>query len=265
MLIYLYIPFDNSAKLLIVLDLNSQKAKRLKNRQKRPLQNTEEARSQPDATPSHTTCTDDAQRPASCLLHQTKTHDCSPTDCVSIVQPDLNNCHPPAISTVTNRELLDQSPGLQTDRYDSPVTVRAGDTDLPDLKPTDIELDYRHKSFAETCFMQSQDNVKTIVADTGHVQVKEEPPGDYSSGEENQQTMDLEYNYQSLADDSTNRLSSIYCDAFHEESQVITEPSENQTLHIKSKAAPPGDSAPLRNSKRLADLKEGNKLTYIND
>ena len=252
---------------MVVLDFNSQKAKRSKNRQKRPLQNTEEAHRQPEATLSHTTCTDDTQHPASCLLHQTKTHSTSPTDSVSIVQPDLNNCQPPAISTVTNRELLNQSAGLQPDRSDSPVMVRAGDTDLPDLKPTDIELDYRHKSFAETCFMQSPDNVKTIVADTEHnrAQVKEEPPGDDSSGEDNQQTMDLEYNYQSLADDSTNRLSSIYCDAFHEESQVNTEPSENKTLHIKSKVAPPGDSQPLRNSKRLADLKEGNKLTYIND
>ena len=258
MLIYLYIPFDNPAKLLVVLDSNSQKAKRSNNRQKRPLQNTE-ARSQPDVTSSHTTCTDDTQHPASCLLHQTKTHSTSPTDCVSIVQPDLNNCQPTSISTVTNRGLLDQSPGLQPDCSDSPVMLRAGDTDLPDLKPTDIELDYRHKSFAETC----QDHVKTIVADTEHkrVQVKEEPPGDYSSGEDNQQTMDLEYNYQSLADDSTNRLSSIYCDAFHEQSQVNACTSENKTPHIKSKVEPPGDSQPLRNSKRLADLKEGHKLT----
>ena len=252
---------------MVVLDFNSQKSKRSKNRQKRPLQNTEEAHRQPDVTSSHTTCTDDTQRPTSCLLHQTKTHSTSPTDSVSIVQPDLNNCQPPAISTVTNRELLDQSAGLQPDRYDSPVMLLAGDTDLPDLKPTDIELDYRRKSFAETCVGQSQDNEKTTGADTEHkcVQVKEEPPGDYCSGEDNEQTMDLEYNYQSLADDSTNRLSSIYCDAFHEESQVNTEPSKNKTPHIKSKAAPPGDSEPLRNSRRLADLKEGNKLTYIND
>ena len=248
---------------MVVLDFNSQKAKRSKNRQKRPLQNTEDTHRQPEATLSHTTCTDDTQRPASCLLHQTKTHSTSPTDSVSIVQPDLTNCHPPAISTVTNRELLDQSAGLQPDRFDSPVMVHAGDTDLPDLKPTDVELDYRHKSFAETCFGQSQDKVKTIVADMvhKHVQVKEEPPGDYSSGDDNQQTMDLEYNYQSLADDSTNRLSSIYCDAFHEESQVNAVTSENKTDHVKSKVAPPGDSQPLRNSKRLADLKEGHKLT----
>ena len=241
---------------MVVLDFNSQKAKRSKNRQKRSLQNTEESHRQPDNTSSHISCTDDTQRPAS-----------SPTDCVSIVQPDLTNCQPPAISTVTNRELLDQSAGLQTDRSDSPVMLRAGDTDLPDLKPTDIELDFRRKSFAETCFKQSQDNEKTIVADTEHkhIQVKEEPPGDYSSGEDNQQTMELEYNYQSLADDSTNRLSSIYCDAFHEQSQVNACTSENKTQHIKSKAAPPGDSQPLRNSKRLADLKEGNKLTYNND
>ena len=263
MLVYLYIPFDNPAKLLVVLDFNSQKSKRSKNGQKRPLQNIEEAHHQPDATLSHTTCTDDTQRPASSLLHQTKTHSTSPTDSVSIVQPDLNNCQPPAISTVTNRELMDQSPGLQPDCSDSPVMVLAGDTDLPDLKPTDIELDYRHKSFAETCVGHSQDNVNTIVADTEHkhVQVKEEPPGDYSSGEDNQQTMDLEYNYQSLADDSINRLSSIYCDAFHEQSQVNACTSENKTPHIKSKVEPLGDSQPLRNSKRLADLKEGHKLT----